>query len=311
MIGIGTYGKVLPHPNPSYCIKRFSPRHYSSMIREVYYIGLLSSILGVTEIISCSTSYRTRNTVYFDIIMKKYKCTLKQWIRTNPPFQDRLQIYIRILYIMAQVHELGLIHADIKLENIMFNYDNDIRIIDWGLSGTHDTALYNLTTKAYRSPYSIKNNYHDIYSLGILGIELLTLSVFTFIPTHKVIKKLLYQNTIDKSIQDLLLSMISPTPPLLKTLFLSFPSVHHHPYSNPNPLIYDDTKLLPYKCNNIVLPEIFNIFLSTYPNQLRIFVFIYYSIVNKKITLSSKFTIPELYYIFKFFSLLLPKTHIL
>lgn len=304
MIGSGTYGKVLAHTDHSLCIKRFSPNNYTSMIRELYYIGLLSSVIGITDIISYSTSYRNKNSYYIDMTMIKYKCTLKEWIRTNPSFDDRLQIFIRILNIMAQVHKLGIIHADIKLENIMLNSLNDIRIIDWGLSGTSDTALFNLTTKIYRSPYFSNTPYHDIYSLGILGIELLTSSVFTSVPTYKFLKKFLRRKILNENLQSLLLSMVSPLPPSLSSLFVSLPIPVPHPYSNPSPIIYDNTKLIPYNLHSSHFPEIFNIFLSTYHDQLYSFVYIYYSITNKKPK-----SIPshiDLYYILSFFSLLFP-----
>ena len=76
------------------------------------------------------------------------------------------------------MHEIGIAHRDLKLENILLNRDKNIKIIDFGLSNKYNKENGELLQSScgspcYAAPEMIKGiQYHgldtDIWSSGIL-----------------------------------------------------------------------------------------------------------------------------------------------
>ena len=97
------------------------------------------------------------------------------------------QIAEQIATGMAYAHAKGVIHRDLKLENILINSNNEIQIIDFGLCKIHDgTDRKTLTgellgTPIYMSPEQARGNRHDvgvstdIYAMGMILYRLGTM----------------------------------------------------------------------------------------------------------------------------------------
>ncbi|MFH2035275.1 MAG: protein kinase [Candidatus Zixiibacteriota bacterium] len=118
----------------------------------------------------------------------------------NPKLTDLLRIGSKIASGLAAAHKLGIVHRDIKMENIMINSDGEIKILDFGLAkpiesalsyGTKtaqdntDTISEELTkegkivgTITYMSPEQARgeavDNRADIFSFGILLYKMFT-----------------------------------------------------------------------------------------------------------------------------------------
>jgi serine/threonine protein kinase len=99
-------------------------------------------------------------------------------IEGNKKFMNQLASGLRYL------HNLGIAHRDIKLENIMIasnnENDTDLKIIDFGLSTvvySGETMKATLGTLIYCAPEVLKGtNYNlksDIWSLGVVFYILL------------------------------------------------------------------------------------------------------------------------------------------
>jgi serine/threonine-protein kinase len=84
---------------------------------------------------------------------------------------------------LEAAHRQGVIHRDLKSQNIIINSANQIKIIDFGLA--HSTHLQGMTatglimgTPEYMSPEQVEgkrvDERADIYSLGIILYELFT-----------------------------------------------------------------------------------------------------------------------------------------
>ncbi len=93
--------------------------------------------------------------------------------------------YLReIAYGLRAVHEMGIVHRDLKASNILFRRDGSLAITDFGiakvLSGRHSLTLEGVVigTPNYMSPEQITgeeaDTRSDLYSLGIIFYQMLT-----------------------------------------------------------------------------------------------------------------------------------------
>ena len=101
------------------------------------------------------------------------------------PINDVIDIGIQIAEGLAAAHEKGIIHRDIKAENIMFRKDGRIQIMDFGLAKLYYTSEVSKLTKSgatmgtlgYMSPEQVEGlevDYRsDIFSAGVVLYELL------------------------------------------------------------------------------------------------------------------------------------------
>lgn len=112
------------------------------------------------------------------------------WIEKNKPLEQYKMVNIarKILEAIVCLHNLGIYHMDLKLENIIINYttrESEITIIDFGAAcGTH-IEKQNLrkkcsdegTTPVYRSPdiaAKTGKGYegNDVWTYGVIVYEL-------------------------------------------------------------------------------------------------------------------------------------------
>ncbi len=99
-----------------------------------------------------------------------------------PNTDDKIEILRQILGALSYVHKSGLIHRDLKPDNIMIaNRNHNVKIIDFGLaiSDSFDTRLKQAGTSRYMSPEQRVNSadidlQSDIYAFGLIMAEFLT-----------------------------------------------------------------------------------------------------------------------------------------
>ena len=66
-------------------------------------------------------------------------------------FKERLQVYINLFNILKKLHDKNIKHCDLKVANIMLDFDYKFRFIDFGGSAIMgDKCL--VKTKYYRAP---------------------------------------------------------------------------------------------------------------------------------------------------------------
>ncbi|MCI0605497.1 serine/threonine protein kinase [bacterium] len=110
---------------------------------------------------------------------------LKEYIRQNGPLSivRAFQIMDQIADGLEEAHRNGVIHRDLKSQNVIINRANQIKIIDFGLArsqhldGMTATGLI-MGTPEYMSPEQVAgksvDERSDIYAFGIILYELLT-----------------------------------------------------------------------------------------------------------------------------------------
>ena len=102
--------------------------------------------------------------------------TLKDFIAENPSQDMRERVFMQLLDAVAYMHRSGVVHNDIKPENILVTRaDNDVRLIDFGLADNdaHYLARVLGCTPEYASPELLLQQddidaRSDIYSLGMV-----------------------------------------------------------------------------------------------------------------------------------------------
>jgi len=111
--------------------------------------------------------------------------TLAQKIREQEavPWQECLKIFKQILSAIGHAHRAGIIHRDIKPNNIMLGRDGMVKITDFGLAKDQRNLSHTQTSSTggtlyYMSPEQVKglqftDNRSDIYSLGLTLYEML------------------------------------------------------------------------------------------------------------------------------------------
>lgn len=110
--------------------------------------------------------------------------TLGQKIHGGPlKVIDAITYAIQIGQALQEAHKKGIVHRDIKSDNIMINSKNQVKVLDFGLAKLSESSRLTRTsstvgTAAYMSPEQVESkpmdHRTDIWSLGIVFYEMLT-----------------------------------------------------------------------------------------------------------------------------------------
>lgn len=123
--------------------------------------------------------------IYY-IVMEYVKgMTLKEYIQMYSPLpvDEAIDIMSQVTSAISHAHQNGIIHRDIKPQNILIDHNGKVKVTDFGiamaLSGTSITqtnsvlgSVHYLSPEQARGGTAIKKS--DVYSLGIVFFELLT-----------------------------------------------------------------------------------------------------------------------------------------
>ncbi len=113
--------------------------------------------------------------------------TVSEWMKEKSSFsvKETLDITKQILNAIGHAHKVGVIHRDIKPNNVLLCEDGTVKVMDFGLakviqeSGSQNTVTQTAAgTLYYMSPEQIKglgnvDNRSDIYSIGMTVYEMI------------------------------------------------------------------------------------------------------------------------------------------
>lgn len=143
---------------------------------------------------------------------------LSDYVKNNSNINDTntaIRLFIQISKAVLEFHKLGFIHRDIKPSNFMITKNEEIKLIDFGISYslTNPKPVVNqfkALTKDFASPEQIKNQpldiRSDIFSLGktfhfiLNNCSAITEPTVVLDPSINVKKRNNYSNNIDEKL---------------------------------------------------------------------------------------------------------------
>ena len=158
--------------------------------------------------------------------------------------KDICKLYQQIISGIEYMHEMGIAHRDLKLENILLNYKKDIKIIDFGLSNKYDKDSDELLhsscgSPCYAAPEMIKGVEYrgintDIWSSGII-LYLMLCKQFPFNDKNnsKLYQKILsgkfnIPNNLSDEAKDLITNLLKVKPEER----IKLDEIKNHPWFN-------------------------------------------------------------------------------
>ncbi len=125
------------------------------------------------------------NGTYFMVMEFVEGFNLKQYIREKGklPVSEAISITRQIAEALEKAHSAGVVHRDIKPQNILFSNDGKIKVTDFGIAIAGDGVTVTvgdeiIGTVQYISPEQARGELagkqSDLYSLGIVLYEMVT-----------------------------------------------------------------------------------------------------------------------------------------
>ena len=111
--------------------------------------------------------------------------TLRELLRERGPMPPHAVVAVLrpVLSGLGVAHRAGLVHRDVKPENVLISHDGEVKLVDFGLvraiaeAGITSTSVI-LGTAAYLSPEQVEGAEtgprSDVYAAGIMAFELIT-----------------------------------------------------------------------------------------------------------------------------------------
>jgi hypothetical protein len=197
--------KVLTVPNKSQISEAESMFGNNNDKLEIYYkeiineianeIDLLYSLKGNTNIVSYEDHHIVKrdNEVVWDIMIRmEFLKSLSNFIKTNEIILYHVvQLGIDICTALEVCNNAGIVHRDIKIQNIFVSKSGNFKLGDFGISKKIEGTISSNTQKGtfmYMAPEIIKGENQDftvdIYSLGIVLYKMLNYNRMPFLPTY-------------------------------------------------------------------------------------------------------------------------------
>ena len=168
------------------------PPHYTKNIERVHRLTREARAISTLNHPNIVTIYDVGKFEQINYIATEFVegKTLRKLLPENPPLREVLDIFIQCCDALSAAHQAGIIHRDVKPENIIVRPDGYVKVLDFGLAKLtekkqNDTLDLAVTMKgaimgtpSYMSPEQVSgvkvDKRTDLWSLGVVFYEMLT-----------------------------------------------------------------------------------------------------------------------------------------
>ena len=139
--------------------------NYNKFIEEARTLAKLDKLKGIVKVYSC---FEENNTAY--IIMEYLEgSTLKSFVEHNGTlsWNDTVRILSPVMRSLQELHDQGILHRDISPDNLMFNEEGDVRLLDFGGAKQE----YSNENRRQSSVFYMKSGYSPIEQISAEGVQ--------------------------------------------------------------------------------------------------------------------------------------------
>ncbi len=176
---------------PSRMLSRQHRRRFQQekeLLQRLHHQGIVRVIdSGIVNIKESNPHVESQERPYFVMEYVDGK-TLTEYVRDRePPTLERVELLRSICDAVEYAHRRGVIHCDLKPDNILVDESGQTKILDFGIARLQDSVNVGQSeskqfvgTYAYASPEQLRGATQtlrpttDVYSLGLVAHELLT-----------------------------------------------------------------------------------------------------------------------------------------
>lgn len=215
LIGKGAFGKVYSGvqkiSNRLVAIKCLEKIYFQSdQCREkvANEISIMQSLQSHPNVIQLLEVFENESTVF---MVLEYASTgdLLKYIRGKQqlPLDTIRRILVQLVLALQHIHSRGVLHRDVKLDNILLNDQLDCKICDFGVSRfmtPQELIFEKCGTPAYLAPEVLQEKGYsgfkaDIWSLGVLTFYLVTGQMPFKAQNVEELKQFILHNELDFS----------------------------------------------------------------------------------------------------------------
>lgn len=183
---VGTVWKAVGGDNRPYAIKQIAEKHASNgrKLRQFRREARLTRSLSHRNIIKVHEYVPARPLPYFIMeLFESENLKYAMWYQPDRVYSHEFYILRQLAEALAFIHARGIVHRDVKPENVLVNREAEVRLIDFSLAQNKWNRLLQFErriegTPLYMSPEQIRGEKcdarSDVYSFGVLMFELLT-----------------------------------------------------------------------------------------------------------------------------------------
>lgn len=101
----------------------------------------------------------------------------------NAPLPEQLKVFTQVLQAVAELHRRGVVHRDLKPDNILVDGSGNVKLVDLGIAHAADLPGLDWANRAEGTPAYLSPEQSfgrparpsaDVFSLGVILFELLT-----------------------------------------------------------------------------------------------------------------------------------------